>query len=105
MRPGTRVTDALLGRDGAGLALALLPAAVGTWRVTVGAGWCPLRLTAALDLRVKQAGDRAPAKHVWHCSVRTAPCDRRFSDSPRPGRYQHLAEEFERRLAELWERA
>ncbi len=38
------------------------------------------RLTAALDLRVKQAGDRAPAKHVWHCSVRTAPSDRRLSD-------------------------
>ncbi|MFF4453783.1 relaxase/mobilization nuclease domain-containing protein [Streptomyces goshikiensis] len=38
------------------------------------------RLTAALDLRVKQAGDRAPAKHVWQCSVRTAPGDRWFSD-------------------------
>lgn len=38
------------------------------------------RLTAALDLRVKQASDRAPAKHVWHCSVRTAPGDRRLSD-------------------------
>ncbi|MFD6345028.1 relaxase/mobilization nuclease domain-containing protein [Streptomyces roseolus] len=38
------------------------------------------RLAAALDLRVKQAGDRAPAKHVWHCSVRTAPGDRRLSD-------------------------
>lgn len=38
------------------------------------------RLTAALDLRVKQAGERAPAKHVWHCSVRTAPGDRRLSD-------------------------
>ncbi|MGW3341167.1 relaxase/mobilization nuclease domain-containing protein [Streptomyces sp. NPDC001009] len=38
------------------------------------------RLTAALDLRVKQAGDRAPAKHVWHCSVRTAPGDRRLGD-------------------------
>ncbi|MFD5327978.1 relaxase/mobilization nuclease domain-containing protein [Streptomyces sp. NPDC127092] len=38
------------------------------------------RLTAALDLRVKQAGDRAPTKHVWHCSVRTAPGDRRLSD-------------------------
>ncbi|MEU6664052.1 mobilization protein [Streptomyces sp. NPDC046821] len=38
------------------------------------------RLTAALDLRVKQVGDRAPAKHVWHCSVRTAPGDRRLSD-------------------------
>ncbi|MDQ8708246.1 mobilization protein [Streptomyces sp. LHD-70] len=39
------------------------------------------RLTAALDLRVKQAGDRAPAQHVWHCSVRTAPGDRRLSDA------------------------
>ncbi|MFF9794880.1 relaxase/mobilization nuclease domain-containing protein [Streptomyces bacillaris] len=38
------------------------------------------RLTAALDLRVKQAGDRAPAKHVWHCSVRTAPGDRRLDE-------------------------
>ncbi|MEW1629316.1 relaxase/mobilization nuclease domain-containing protein [Streptomyces sp. NPDC089173] len=38
------------------------------------------RLTAALDLRVKQADDRAPAKHVWHCSVRTAPGDRRLDD-------------------------
>ncbi|WP_411088860.1 relaxase/mobilization nuclease domain-containing protein [Streptomyces sp. 061-3] len=38
------------------------------------------RLTAALDLRVKQVGGRAPAKHVWHCSVRTAPGDRRLSD-------------------------
>lgn len=38
------------------------------------------RLTAALDLRVKQAGDRAPTKHVWHCSVRTAPGDRHLSD-------------------------
>ncbi|WP_329612550.1 mobilization protein [Streptomyces brevispora] len=38
------------------------------------------RLTAALDLRVKQAGDRAPGKHVWHCSVRTAPGDRPVSD-------------------------
>ncbi|MFD7130595.1 relaxase/mobilization nuclease domain-containing protein [Streptomyces sp. NPDC059894] len=37
-------------------------------------------LTAVLDLRVKQADDRAPAKHVWHCSVRTAPGDRRLSD-------------------------
>ncbi|MGW2169235.1 relaxase/mobilization nuclease domain-containing protein [Streptomyces sp. NPDC001705] len=38
------------------------------------------RLTAVLDLRVKQAGDRAPAKHVWHCSARTAPGDRRLDD-------------------------
>ncbi|MER5972866.1 mobilization protein [Streptomyces sp. NPDC002055] len=39
------------------------------------------RLTAALDLRVKQAGDRAPAKHVWHCSVRADPGDRMLTDA------------------------
>jgi hypothetical protein len=39
------------------------------------------RLAAALDLRVKQAGSRAPAKHVWHCSVRTDPHDRILSDA------------------------
>ncbi|MFE1764707.1 relaxase/mobilization nuclease domain-containing protein [Streptomyces angustmyceticus] len=39
------------------------------------------RLTAVLDLRVKQAGDRAPAKHVWHCSVRTDPGDRMLTDA------------------------
>ncbi|MGW7019999.1 relaxase/mobilization nuclease domain-containing protein [Streptomyces decoyicus] len=39
------------------------------------------RLTAALDLRVKQAGVRAPAKHVWHCSVRTDPGDRMLTDA------------------------
>ncbi|MGX1762257.1 relaxase/mobilization nuclease domain-containing protein [Streptomyces lydicus] len=39
------------------------------------------RLTAALDLRIKQAGDRAPAKHVWHCSVRTDPGDRMLTDA------------------------
>ncbi|WP_327305900.1 mobilization protein [Streptomyces sp. NBC_01298] len=38
------------------------------------------RLASALDLRVKQAGDRAPEKHVWHCSVRAAPEDRTLSD-------------------------
>ncbi|MBV9023376.1 MAG: mobilization protein [Streptomycetaceae bacterium] len=38
------------------------------------------RLAAALDLRVKQAGAKAPAEHVWHCSVRTAPGDRHLSD-------------------------
>ncbi|GAQ54858.1 relaxase/mobilization nuclease domain-containing protein [Streptomyces acidiscabies] len=37
-------------------------------------------LATALDLRVKQAGDKAPAKHVWHCSIRTAPEDRHFTD-------------------------
>ena len=38
------------------------------------------QLAAVLDLRVKQAGDRAPEKHVWHCSVRAAPEDRILSD-------------------------
>ncbi|WP_399094093.1 relaxase/mobilization nuclease domain-containing protein [Streptomyces sp. BBFR2] len=39
------------------------------------------RLTAALDLRVKQTGAEAPAQHVWHCSVRTDPDDRHLSDA------------------------
>ncbi len=38
------------------------------------------QLAAALDLRVKQAGPTAPAQHVWHCSVRTAPGDRLLGD-------------------------
>ncbi|GAA2064447.1 relaxase/mobilization nuclease domain-containing protein [Streptomyces albiaxialis] len=39
------------------------------------------QLTQALDLRVKQAGDRAPEGHVWHCSVRAAPEDRTLADA------------------------
>ncbi|MFI2031666.1 relaxase/mobilization nuclease domain-containing protein [Streptomyces buecherae] len=39
------------------------------------------RLSAALDLRVKQAGTTAPAQHVWHCSVRTDPGDRHLTDA------------------------
>ena len=39
------------------------------------------QLTRALDLRVNQLGDRAPTKHVWHCSVRTAPEDRHLTDA------------------------
>ncbi|GAA1890704.1 relaxase/mobilization nuclease domain-containing protein [Streptantibioticus ferralitis] len=39
------------------------------------------RLAAALDLRVKQAGPKAPTEHVWHCSVRTAPDDRLLTDA------------------------
>ncbi|MER5613923.1 mobilization protein [Streptomyces sp. NPDC002215] len=39
------------------------------------------RLVAALDLRVKQAGAKAPAEHVWHCSVRTDPGDRNLADA------------------------
>ncbi|WP_406483994.1 relaxase/mobilization nuclease domain-containing protein [Streptomyces sp. NBC_01568] len=38
------------------------------------------QLATVLDLRVKQAGDRAPEKHVWHCSVRAAPEDRILTD-------------------------
>ncbi|MCT9112380.1 relaxase/mobilization nuclease domain-containing protein [Streptomyces mirabilis] len=38
------------------------------------------RLAAALDLRVKQAGPKTPAEHVWHCSVRTDPGDRTLTD-------------------------
>ncbi|MFD7629334.1 relaxase/mobilization nuclease domain-containing protein [Streptomyces sp. NPDC059851] len=38
------------------------------------------QLATMLDLRVKQAGDRAPDKHVWHCSVRVAPEDRILTD-------------------------
>ncbi|MEU1906566.1 relaxase/mobilization nuclease domain-containing protein [Streptomyces hygroscopicus] len=38
-------------------------------------------LTRVLDLRVNQLGDRAPKRHVWHCSVRTAPGDRYITDA------------------------
>ncbi|MEU6990604.1 relaxase/mobilization nuclease domain-containing protein [Streptomyces sp. NPDC046465] len=39
------------------------------------------QLTQALDLRVKQAGDKAPEGHVWHCSLRAAPEDRILTDA------------------------
>lgn len=42
MRPGTHAADAILGmlgRDWAGLAVALLPAAAGAWCFTMGTGW------------------------------------------------------------------
>ncbi|MFI0540440.1 mobilization protein [Streptomyces sp. WSLK1-3] len=39
------------------------------------------QLTKALDLRVRQAGDKAPDGHVWHCSVRAAPQDRALNDA------------------------
>ncbi|WP_203704395.1 mobilization protein [Streptomyces sp. SID8016] len=38
------------------------------------------QLTDVLDLRVKQAGHKAPKNHVWHCSIRAAPEDRHMSD-------------------------
>ncbi|MFF8262034.1 relaxase/mobilization nuclease domain-containing protein [Streptomyces virginiae] len=38
------------------------------------------QLADALDLRVKQAGHKVPKKHVWHCSIRAAPEDRRLTD-------------------------
>ncbi|MCZ4509774.1 mobilization protein [Streptomyces sp. ActVer] len=39
------------------------------------------QLSQALDLRVKQAGDKAPEGHVWHCSIRAAPQDRILTDA------------------------
>ncbi|MDI3417284.1 relaxase/mobilization nuclease domain-containing protein [Streptomyces luteolus] len=39
------------------------------------------QLAKALDLRVEQAGDKAPDGHVWHCSVRAAPEDRILTDA------------------------
>ncbi|MBC9714454.1 mobilization protein [Streptomyces sp. TRM66268-LWL] len=39
------------------------------------------QLTKALDLRVVQAGAKAPEGHVWHCSVRAAPEDRILTDA------------------------
>ncbi|MEY9938592.1 mobilization protein [Streptacidiphilus sp. MAP5-3] len=39
------------------------------------------QLTDILDLRVVQAGERAPKEHVWHCSLRAAPEDRHLSDA------------------------
>ncbi|MFC9847896.1 relaxase/mobilization nuclease domain-containing protein [Streptomyces sp. NPDC060223] len=39
------------------------------------------QLTRALDLRVKQAGDKASEGHVWHCSIRAAPEDRILTDA------------------------
>ncbi|MFD4373340.1 relaxase/mobilization nuclease domain-containing protein [Streptomyces sp. NPDC058486] len=38
------------------------------------------QLATALDLRVKQAGHKAPKSHVWHCSIRVAPEDRHLTD-------------------------
>lgn len=38
------------------------------------------QLADVLDLRVKQAGHKAPKNHVWHCSIRAAPEDRHMSD-------------------------
>ncbi|MET9917415.1 relaxase/mobilization nuclease domain-containing protein [Streptomyces sp. NPDC006435] len=39
------------------------------------------QLAAVLDLRVKQAGHKAPKNHVWHCSIRAAPEDRHLTDN------------------------
>ncbi|MFH8626552.1 relaxase/mobilization nuclease domain-containing protein [Streptomyces vietnamensis] len=38
------------------------------------------QLTDVLDLRVRQAGPKAPKNHVWHCSIRAAPEDRHLAD-------------------------
>jgi len=39
-----------------------------------------IQLRDALDLRIVQAGTRAPGQHVWHCSIRADPTDRQLSD-------------------------
>ncbi|MBO3674005.1 relaxase/mobilization nuclease domain-containing protein [Streptomyces sp. NEAU-YJ-81] len=39
------------------------------------------QVAKALDLRVRQAGDKAPEGHVWHCSLRAAPEDRILTDA------------------------
>ncbi|MCX4751226.1 relaxase/mobilization nuclease domain-containing protein [Kitasatospora sp. NBC_01287] len=39
------------------------------------------KLADQLDQPVKALGDRAPAKKIWHCSVRTAPEDRQLDDT------------------------
>ncbi len=38
------------------------------------------QLATILNLRVKQAGPKAPKNHVWHCSIRAAPEDRHLTD-------------------------
>jgi len=38
------------------------------------------RLAKILDLPARQAGDRAPNRHVWHLSIRAAPEDRHLTD-------------------------
>ncbi|OII60228.1 hypothetical protein [Streptomyces sp. CC210A] len=38
------------------------------------------QLATVLDMRVKQAGHKAPKNHVWHCSIRAAPEDRHLTD-------------------------
>ncbi|WP_053650483.1 mobilization protein [Streptomyces sp. XY431] len=39
------------------------------------------KLADQLDQPVKALGDRAPAKKIWHCSLRTAPEDRHLDDA------------------------
>ncbi|MFF8594394.1 alpha/beta fold hydrolase [Streptomyces sp. NPDC015220] len=66
MRPGTRVADAilqLLSRDWAGLALALPPAAVGAWCVTLGSG---RRVLGGLLCAVALALVLGSLRHLTH---------------------------------------
>ncbi|WP_251092393.1 alpha/beta hydrolase [Streptomyces sp. Caat 7-52] len=66
MRPGTRVADAalrLLGRDWAGLAIALLPAAAGAWCVTLGTGW---RILGGVLCAVALALGLGSLRHLVH---------------------------------------
>lgn len=39
------------------------------------------RLDHHVDLRTRELGGKKPAKHVWHCPVRTAPGDRYLTDA------------------------
>ncbi|TFI28609.1 mobilization protein [Streptomyces sp. 4R-3d] len=39
------------------------------------------RLDHYVDLRTRELGGKKPAKHVWHCPVRTAPGDRYLTDA------------------------
>lgn len=69
MRPGTRVTDtmlALLGRDAAGPALALLPTAVGTWCATLGTG---RRILDGLLWAVALAPGLGSLRHLVHVAL------------------------------------
>ncbi|MGW7130497.1 alpha/beta hydrolase [Streptomyces bobili] len=66
MRPRTRAADAMLGlfsRDWAGLAIALLPAAVGAWCFTLGTGW---RILGGVLWAVALALGLGSFRHLTH---------------------------------------
>ncbi|MFE2582728.1 alpha/beta fold hydrolase [Streptomyces sp. NPDC059378] len=66
MRPGARAADAilrLLGRDWAGSAIALLPAAVGAWCLALGSGW---RILGGVLWAVALALGLGSLRHLVH---------------------------------------